>query len=116
MLCTSMHALLCCSETVSQGDSLLCRHFFLINNGMRGPFTLASAASQHWTAPFTSRLAQEVHLVGTYVSCEVKTHVQGPFLAADRSGHPSTTSNIFRGQLHESRTVCFRFGIMCTLP
>ncbi|KAK9864129.1 hypothetical protein WJX84_011962 [Apatococcus fuscideae] len=64
------------------------KYFFLINNGMRGPFVSASMLTEniHWTQPFTSRLSNETKLVGVTISCEVKTHVQGPFLATDRVG------------------------------
>ena len=51
---------------------------------MRGPFANPLQQSQHWTEPFLARLNEQVHLVGPYISCEIKTHVQGPFLVTDR--------------------------------
>ncbi|KAK9807172.1 hypothetical protein WJX73_003501 [Symbiochloris irregularis] len=62
------------------------RYFILINNGMRGPFTGQHSQHQHWTQPFISKLDEQVRLVGPYISCEVSTHVQGPFLVTDRVG------------------------------
>ncbi|KAK9817752.1 hypothetical protein WJX72_001639 [[Myrmecia] bisecta] len=75
---------------LEQGHKLFHQYkwFVLINNGMRGPFARAGTGSEkvHWTQPFISRLTDQVKLVGTYVSCEVETHVQGPFWLTDRVG------------------------------
>ncbi|DBB04554.1 TPA: hypothetical protein ACH3X1_012635 [Trebouxia sp. C0004] len=89
---STMHSDTCSFQKalVEFGPALLQRYkyFVVINNGMRGPFARANQGMElhHWTQPFIDKLNSHVKLVGPYLSCEIKVHVQGPFLVMDRVG------------------------------
>ncbi|KAL0054031.1 hypothetical protein WJX82_002656 [Trebouxia sp. C0006] len=89
---STMHSDTCSFQKalVEFGPALLQRYkyFVVINNGMRGPFARANQGMElhHWTQPFIDQLNSHVKLVGPYLSCEIKVHVQGPFLVMDRVG------------------------------
>ncbi|DBA72717.1 TPA: hypothetical protein ACH3X2_010115 [Trebouxia sp. C0005] len=89
---STMHSDTCSFQKalVEFGPALLqqYKYFVVINNGMRGPFARANQGMElhHWTRPFIDKLNSHVKLVGPYLSCEIKVHVQGPFLVMDRVG------------------------------
>ena len=75
-------------------------HVAVINNGMRGPFMPAGAATggQHWAQPFLALLSNQVKLAGAYISCERTVHVQGPFQITDKCAHSPPVHRISLSQ------------------
>jgi hypothetical protein len=82
------------------------QYMLFVSDSVRGPFMPAylsfakSRRLQSWYAQFVSRMqfqagAPEVHLVGSYLSSELHTHVQSMVYAMDRVGL-ATARDVFR--------------------
>ena len=89
-------------EILASMDIRPYQYFLILNSSVRGPFLPAyfsrstggglgptsslHTASRPWTTIFTDLLNDEVKLVGTTISCEIRVHVQSMVLATDRVG------------------------------
>ena len=76
-------------------DINLYKYFIFMNGSIRGPFLITFFYENNvwWYTVFTTRLNNEVKLVGPTISCKPKVHVQGYLMATDRIGFDLFTNS-----------------------
>jgi hypothetical protein len=77
------------------------KYFFLMNSSIRGPFftPFMEDLGIQWYEIYIRRITDEIKLVGSSISCEVRPHVQSYIMVTDTVGFAilnSNTSSVFK--------------------
>jgi len=93
-------------------NTTLYKYFIFMNSSVRGPFFVPyfEQLGIWWFHIFTSRLTDQIKLVGPSISCERKPHVQSYLMVTDQVGFTLLTNQTGIFRCHANYTNAVDYG------